>query len=142
MMLRIEFAFSGIVIPSAFSTARTEVSAWVPVQTPQLRSVNAHASRGSRPRRMTSMPRHIVPLETALRITLSESRLASMRRWPSMRVSGSITIRLPERSRLNPFGVWTATVVTSSTRLAFVGRAIRPVPQPLRGGDRRVGSDR
>ena len=49
MMLRIELAFSGIVMPSASSTARTEVSACVPVQTPQMRSVKAQASRGSRP---------------------------------------------------------------------------------------------
>ena len=69
-MLRIVLAFSGILIDSASSTARTEVSAWVPVQTPQIRSVNAQASRGSRPRRITSMPRHIVPVETALRMTL------------------------------------------------------------------------
>ena len=39
-----------------------EVSAWVPVQTPQIRSVKAQASRGSRPFRITSSPRHIVPV--------------------------------------------------------------------------------
>src|ERR1035438_8366456 len=36
----------------------------MPVQTPQIRSVNAQASRGSRPLRMTSRPRHIVPVDT------------------------------------------------------------------------------
>ena len=36
-MLRIVLAFSGMRMPSASSTARTEVSAWVPVQTPQMR---------------------------------------------------------------------------------------------------------
>jgi hypothetical protein len=70
MMLRIELAFSGMSIPSAFSTARTLVSAWVPVQTPQMRWTKAQASRGSRPFRITSSPRHIVPVETALRMTL------------------------------------------------------------------------
>ena len=105
MRLRIELAFSGMAIPSASSTARTEVSACVPVQTPQMRSVNAQASRGSRFLRMTSMPRHIVPVETALRMTLSESTFTSTRRWPSMRVTGSTTIRLPELSSVKPFGV-------------------------------------
>src|SRR5689334_5169151 len=106
MMLRMVLAFSGIWMFSAFSTARTEVSAWVPVQTPQIRSVNAQASRGSRPRRITSMPRHIVPVETALRMTLLESTFTSSRRWPSMRVTGSTTMRWPALSRLKPFGVW------------------------------------
>src|SRR3954452_19383365 len=106
MMLRIVLAFSGILISSAFSTARTEVNACVPVQTPQIRSVNAQESRGSRPRRITSMPRHIVPVETALRMTLLLSTFTSSRRWPSMRVTGSTTMRWPELSRLKPFGVW------------------------------------
>ncbi|MGY3461688.1 hypothetical protein ACVWW5_007138 [Bradyrhizobium sp. LM3.4] len=77
--MRIELAFSGMVIPSAFSTARTDVSACVPVQTPQIRSVNAQASRGSRFFRITSIPRHIVPVETAFRMTLSASTLTSTR---------------------------------------------------------------
>src|SRR4051812_8003682 len=106
MMLRMVLAFSGILIFSASSTARTDVSAWVPVQTPQIRSVNAQASRGSRPRRITSIPRHIVPVETALRMTLLESTFTSSRRWPSMRVTGSTTTRWPALSRLKPFGVW------------------------------------
>ena len=79
MMLRMELAFSGILIARASSTARTEVRAWVPVQTPQMRSVKAQASRGSRPLRMTSRPRHMVPVDTALRMTLSASRLTSTR---------------------------------------------------------------
>ena len=93
-------------MPSASSTARTEVSAWVPVQTPQIRSVKAQASRGSRSFRITSMPRHIVPVDTALRITLFSSTLTSTRRWPSMRVTGSTTTRVPELSSVKPFGVW------------------------------------
>jgi len=51
-----------------------------PVQTPHMRSVKAQASRGSRPFRMISRPRHILPVETALRITLFASRFTSMRR--------------------------------------------------------------
>ncbi len=80
MMLRIVFAFSGISMPSAFSTARTEASACTPVQTPQMRCTKAQASRGSRPRRMTSRPRHIVPVETALRMMFFSSTFTSMRR--------------------------------------------------------------
>ena len=80
MMLRIVFAFSGISMPSACSTQRTEASACTPVQTPQMRCTKAHASRGSRPRRMTSSPRHIVPVETALRMMLFSSTFTSMRR--------------------------------------------------------------
>src|ERR1039457_3907015 len=61
MMLRMMSAFWGTRMPSAFSTARTEASACTVVQTPQMRSQNAQASRGSRPSRITSMPRHMVP---------------------------------------------------------------------------------
>ena len=98
MMLRMVFAFSGICTPIAFSTARTEASACTPVHTPQMRCTKAHASRGSRPRRMTSRPRHIVPVDTAFRITFCASTFTSMRRCPSMRVIGSTTTRLPELS--------------------------------------------
>ena len=35
--------------PIAFSTARIDAMAWTVVHTPQMRCVNAHASRGSRP---------------------------------------------------------------------------------------------
>ncbi len=58
----------------------TEAKAWTPVHTPQILSTNAQASRGSRPFRMTSRPRHMLPVETAFRITLFSSRLTSMRR--------------------------------------------------------------
>src|SRR6185369_235281 len=97
------FALSGIAIPSASSTQRTEASACTPVHTPQMRSTKAHASRGSRPLRITSRPRHIVPVDTALVMVPLASTLASMRRCPSMRVMGSTTIRLPPLSSLNPW---------------------------------------
>ena len=58
--LRSSCALGGGTAPSAFSTARTEAIAWTVVQTPQMRWVNAQASRGSRPFRMISMPRNIV----------------------------------------------------------------------------------
>ena len=77
----------------AFSTARTEAMACTVVQTPQKRWVNSHASRGSRPWRMRSMPRNICPEDQELR-TLPPSTSTSMRRWPSMRVIGSMVIRL------------------------------------------------
>ncbi len=64
-MLRMISAFLGTLMPSAFSTERTEASACTVVHTPQMRSAKAQASRGSRPWRMTSMPRHIVPDEMA-----------------------------------------------------------------------------
>ena len=108
-------------MPSESSTARTEVKACVPVQTPQIRSVKAQASRGSRFFKMTSMPRHIVPVETALRITLFESTFTSTRICPSMRVTGSTTMRLPELSRLNPFGV---TIPICLSPLESSGRMI------------------
>jgi len=44
------------------------------VHTPQMRSTNAHASRGFAALEDDSRPRHIVPVDTALRITLSLSR--------------------------------------------------------------------
>src|SRR5512138_2324882 len=62
---RISWALSGISRPSAFSTARTEAMACTVVQTPQMRCVNTQASRGSRPFRISSKPRHIVPLDRA-----------------------------------------------------------------------------
>ncbi len=60
-------AFSGTSRPSAFSTARTEAIACTVVQTPQKRCVKSQASRGSRPCRIRSMPRHICPDDQALR---------------------------------------------------------------------------
>ncbi len=53
------WAFRGISSPSAFSTVRTDAIAWTVVQTPQKRCVKIQASRGSRPRRIVSMPRYI-----------------------------------------------------------------------------------
>src|SRR4051812_47471449 len=85
-------AFSGTSSCSAFSTARTDAIACTVVQTPQNRCVNSHASRGSRPCRMRSMPRNIWPDDQALRTT-PPSTSASMRRCPSMRVTGSMVIR-------------------------------------------------
>src|SRR5512140_2585764 len=90
MRLRMVFAFGGILMPSASSTARQLATAWTTVHTPQIRCVKAHASRGSRPSMMISMPRNCVDDAHAFAIMpLSES--ASMRRCPSMRVIGSTT---------------------------------------------------
>src|SRR3954469_6930175 len=85
-------ALSGTASCSAFSTARTEAIACTVVHTPQKRCVKSHASRGSRPWRMRSMPRNICPEDHALR-TKPPSTSASMRRCPSMRVTGSMVIR-------------------------------------------------
>ena len=41
-------------------TARHDATACTTVHTPQIRCVNAHASRGSRPWRIVSMPRNCV----------------------------------------------------------------------------------
>ena len=60
-MLRTMRALSGTSMPRASSTARTEVRACTVVQTPQIRCAQIQASRGSRPRRMSSIPRNIVP---------------------------------------------------------------------------------
>src|SRR6185436_6027548 len=90
--LRMYWAFSGTSSCSAFSTARTDAIACTVVQTPQNRCVKSHASRGSRPCRMRSMPRNICPDDHALRTT-PPSTSASMRRCPSMRVTGSMVIR-------------------------------------------------
>jgi hypothetical protein len=61
--LRMSCAFFGTSICSASSTERIDAIACTSVQTPQMRWVNAQASRGSRPCRMISMPRTIVPDE-------------------------------------------------------------------------------
>src|SRR5512138_3898008 len=91
---RISWALSGIFRPSASSTLRTEVIACTVVQTPQMRCVKTQASRGSRPARIGSIPRHIVPLDHAFRIA-PPSTSTSTRRCPSMRVMGSMVISLP-----------------------------------------------
>ena len=69
-----------------------EASAWTMVQTPQMRCAQIQASRGSRPCRISSMPRNIVP-DAQASATFPPSTCASMRRWPSMRVTGSTTDR-------------------------------------------------
>src|SRR5689334_25340584 len=83
-------ALGGILMSSASSTARHEATACTTVQTPQMRCVNAQASRGSRPCMMISMPRNCVELAHAL-VIFPFSAWASMRRWPSIRVIGSTT---------------------------------------------------
>src|ERR1043165_8708497 len=93
MRLRMYCALSGISRFSASSTARTEVSACTVVQTPQKRCVKSQASRGSRPTRIRSMPRHIVDDAHAFCTSLL-STSTSMRRCPSMRVIGSMVMRL------------------------------------------------
>src|SRR4051812_40432805 len=90
--LRMYCALSGTSSCRAFSTARTEAMAWTVVHTPQNRCVKSHASRGSRPCRIRSMPRNICPDDHAF-LTTPPSTSASMRRWPSMRVTGSMVIR-------------------------------------------------
>src|ERR1019366_6675164 len=88
--LRMVFAFAGILMSSASSTARQLATACTVVHTPQMRCTNAHASRGSRPCMMVSIPRNCVDVAHALEI-FPFSDCASMRRWPSMRVIGSTT---------------------------------------------------
>ena len=61
--LRMRLALAGISYFSALSTERTEAMPCTSVQTPQMRWAKAQASRGSRPRRMISRPRTIVPDE-------------------------------------------------------------------------------
>ena len=67
------------------------------MQTPQNRCVKSHASRGSRPFRISSIPRNIWPDDQAF-FTWPPSTSTSTRRWPSMRVTGSTTIRLDIRA--------------------------------------------
>src|SRR6185369_10863321 len=78
------------------STERTLAMACTVVQTPQKRWVNSQASRGSRPRRIFSMPRHMVQEAHAFD-TAPLSTSTSMRRWPSIREIGSIVIRFDIR---------------------------------------------
>src|SRR5512135_3102526 len=93
IMLRMYWAFKGTGRARAFSTARTEAMACTVVQTPQIRWAKIQASRGSRPRRISSMPRHIWPEAQASR-TWPPSTSTSIRRWPSIRVIGSMVIVL------------------------------------------------
>ena len=97
IMLRMYWAFSGTSRSQAFSTAHTEAMACTVVHTPQIRWVKIQASRGSRPFRIISMPRHIWPDDQAF-VTLPPSTSQSMRRWPSMRVIGSIVMRVKAAS--------------------------------------------
>jgi hypothetical protein len=90
-MLRTISALGGTTMFSAFSTARTEVSEWMEVHTPHTRPTKAHTSRGSRPRTIFSSPRTIVP-ELNASLILPFSISASIRRCPSIRVTGSTTI--------------------------------------------------
>ncbi len=86
------WALSGTSSCSAFSTARTEAMACTVVHTPQMRWVMVHASRGSRPCRISSTPRNIWPEDQAF-FTRPPSTSTSMRKWPSMRVMGSMVMR-------------------------------------------------
>ncbi len=92
-MLRMMSALRGTWIPSAFSTDRTRQRVHRRAH-PADAFVNAQASRGSRPCRITSIPRHIVPEEIAFSTVLPPLSIASILRCPSIRVIGSTTTRL------------------------------------------------
>ena len=77
--LRRSRALGGGTAPIAFSTARMDAMAWTVVQTPQMRCVNTQASRGSRPLRISSIPRNIVEEDQAS-FTFPPSTSASIRR--------------------------------------------------------------
>jgi len=91
MMFLISSALGGILMPSAFSTLRMEAMAWTVVHTPQNLCTKYHASRGSRPWRIFSMPRNMVLLLQAS-ATPFPLTSASIRRCPSILVMGSMTI--------------------------------------------------
>ncbi len=110
----------------AFSTARTDVSAMGA-------GADAADPLGEGPSiariaalRITSSPRHMVPVETALRMTLFASTFTSTRICPSMRVTGSTTMRWPELSSVKPFGVWIVMVVSPhfASVLVVAGRVV------------------
>src|SRR5665648_1283362 len=92
MILRIIRALVGTLIPRASSTARTELTACTVVQTPQMRCVRVQAERGSRPFRISSMPRNMVLLAQAS-VTFPSLTSTSILKCPSIRVIGSIAIR-------------------------------------------------
>src|ERR1043165_3421735 len=100
---RMMFALGGMVMPSASSTARQLATAWTTVQTPQIRWVNAHASRGPRPSMTISMPRNWGEWPHAL-VIRPPSAWASIRRCPSMRVMGSTTTLVAAMGLLLPAG--------------------------------------
>ena len=59
--MRTSSAFGGGTAPTASSTARTDAIACTVVHTPQIRWAQIHASRGSLPSTIFSIPRNIVP---------------------------------------------------------------------------------
>src|ERR1035437_7092986 len=139
--LRRVFAFAGIRMSSASSTARQLATACTVVHTPQMRCTNAHASRGSRPCMMVSIPRNCVDVAHALAI-LPFSDCASMRRWPSMRVIGSTTTLVLAIVRLlrgRRFGYLVGVAAATDLRV-YRGRAVRGdsggSPDRERGADR------
>src|SRR5512135_363612 len=91
---RITRALSGTSRDSASSTQRTEVEACTYVQTPHNLWVKCCASSGRRPLRIVSTPRNRVPELQALVIWPLDTS-TSMRRCPSIRVTGSMTILFP-----------------------------------------------
>ena len=103
-------ALSGTVMPSAFSTARTDAMACTVVQTPQMRSAKSQASRGSRPFSTISSPRKAVP-ELQASVMRPFSICTSMRRWPSMRVIGSMAIRRAPGGAVVAVGVAVAVAI-------------------------------
>src|SRR3989338_2786656 len=92
MIFLIRRAVGGIRMPRAFSTALIEARAWTTVQTPHILCAKSHASLGSLPLRIISIPRNIVAHEKAsVMHPLSVSTSTSIRRWPSILVTGSTT---------------------------------------------------
>ena len=119
-MLRKRRALSGTFSsPIACSVASTDACACGVGQTPQMRCANCQQSRGSRSFMKISKPRNCVAVFHAS-VTLPFSTTHVTRRWPSMRVTGSMTtLRLP------PVAAQVAAAPGAGVRRADGGRRRR-----------------
>ena len=86
-------AVSGMRTASSWSQALAEARTWLTGQMPQMRAVSAGISKYGRPTTNCSNPRTWVTWNRASATRPASSSSREMRAWPSIRVTGSMTIR-------------------------------------------------
>ena len=84
--------FSGMRTARMASQALAEASRWLTGQMPQMRAISEGISEKGRPSQNFSKPRNWVTWKWASSTRPSSSRWIEILEWPSMRVTGSITI--------------------------------------------------
>ena len=105
-----------------WSTALADAIRWLTGQMPQMRAMIEGISWTGRPCTIRSKPRNWVTWNWASRTSPASSRWMVILEWPSIRVTGSMTIRLPAGVGIG-YGVW--VIVRTARRWCPAAAVVR-----------------